>query len=439
MYYKVITYGCQMNVHESEKIAGILSSMGYEATEDAETADVVVFNTCCIRDTAERRALGNIGALKPLKRQRKDMIIAVCGCMTEQSGYIDVFKKKYPFVDIVLGTKNISLLGGKIEALLRTRKRQYDADDVENYLDADEQSPVLRTSYPNAWINIMYGCNNFCSYCIVPYVRGREISRDSGLVLDEVRKAVDGGYREITLLGQNVNSYNGGEGKDFAYILREIDKLPGKFRVRFMTSHPKDLTESIVDAIASSDKICNNIHLPVQSGSTDVLAKMNRRYTREHYLELIDMIRAKLGNGVGITTDIMVGFPTETDKDFEDTLDLVERCRFSNAFTFIYSVRKGTKAAAMEQLPYVVKKERIGRLIALQNKITKEISEEYVGKAMEILVEDVYPKLEGTVCGRTDCGRLVTFSGNADMIGSFETVRVTESRSASLHGELVKE
>ncbi len=436
-----------MNVHESEKVAGILEEMGYESSTD-ESVDILVFNTCCIRDTAERRALGNIGVVKSEKKANPNMIIVVIGCMPAQPGVAETIKEKYPYVDIVLGTRNLDLLKSEIEKVLlnRATKRKNDKKyrcfnviEPENYLDLDENLAVARTSFPNAWVNIIYGCNNFCSYCIVPYVRGREVSRNMQSVLDEVKKCVDEGYKEITLLGQNVNSYGNDlhkDGVNFATLLKEIDKIEGKFRVRFMTSHPKDLSEEVADAMAISTKICKNIHLPIQSGSSKVLKDMNRRYDREHYYSLIEMLRSKMPD-IGITTDIMVGFPTETEEDFEDTMDMVKKVRYSNAFTFIYSPRKGTPAAKMEQIPYDVKKRRIGELIKLQNSITKELSAEYIGKAYEVLVEDLAPKHDGMVCGRTDSGRLVTFDGTKEDIGSFKMVMITESRSASLFGHKI--
>lgn len=446
MRYKIVTYGCQMNVHESEKLAGMLEGMGAVPAAEGESADVIVFNTCCIRDNAERRALGNIGVVKAEKKKNPALVIAVCGCMTQQDGMADTIKQRYPYVDIVLGTRNISRLPEEIDKVLRTRAaakksskryRAFDTSCVPDYLAADESTPVTRTSFPNAWVNIIYGCNNFCTYCIVPYVRGRELSRPMSSVLDEVRRAVDAGYGEITLLGQNVNSYGhdltGGE--SFAGLLRAIDRIEGKFRVRFMTSHPKDLTAEVVDAMASSDKICSNIHLPVQSGSDKVLKDMNRRYTREKYFSLVSMLREAMPD-IGITTDVMVGFPTESEEDFADTMDLVRRVRFSNAFTFIYSPRGGTPAAAMPQIPYEVKRRRIGELIALQNSVTKELSEDYIGKTYEVLAEDVSEKHENMLCGRTESGRLVTFAGDAGLVGSFVDVRITEARSASLFGHI---
>ena len=439
MKYTNVSYGCQMNVHESEKIAGILEELGYTPAGSIEESDIIVFNTCCIRDTAEKRAFGNIGAVKPIKKKNKDLIVAVVGCMTEQKGYDKIFKEKYPYVDIVLGTGNLNLLKEKIIEKREQGKKTYLTQSCNDPID--ETVPQSRTSYPNAWVNIMYGCNNFCTYCIVPYVRGRERSREPEEILKEVRSLVEDGYKEITLLGQNVNSY-GNDFSDrpevnFANLLKAVSEIPGKFRIRFMTSHPKDLTEEVVDVIASSDKIMNNIHLPVQAGSDAVLKKMNRKYDRAHYLALIDMIKAKLP-GVGITTDIMVGFPTETEEDFLGTLDLVRKVRYSNAFTFIYSVRKGTVAATMPQIDYQTKRRRITELIALQNEITKELSEEYIGNVYEVLIEDVNKKYKNAVCGRTESGRLVSCVGDPSLIGTFQNILITEARSASLFGKIVE-
>lgn len=436
--YCVVTYGCQMNLHESEKISGILSGMGMSAVNEPENADVVVFNTCCIRDTAERRALGNIGKMKELKKKNKNLLIVVTGCMTQQNGFAENMKERYQYVDVILGTHNISDLENQIRIRLEKKKRVAAVLDTDGYID-DETTPVTRTSFPNAWVNINYGCNNFCTYCIVPYVRGRERSRDMKSIISECEKLINDGYKEITLLGQNVNSYGNDvpdENVNFANLLREVAKIDGKFRIRFMTSHPKDLTEDVVKAIRDNDKICNNIHLPIQAGSNSVLKNMNRRYTREHYLGLIDMIRRYLPD-CGITTDIMVGFPYETEEDFLDTLDIVEKVRFSTAFTFIYSVRKGTKAAEMPQIPYEIKQNRIKRLIARQNEITEEISKDYVGNVYEILVEGLQEKKNGYVVGRTESGRLVSAKGDESMIGEFKNVKITAVKNAQLLGEIL--
>lgn len=436
--YCVVTYGCQMNLHESEKISGILSGMGMSAVNEPENADVVVFNTCCIRDTAERRALGNIGKMKELKKKNKNLLIVVTGCMTQQNGFAENMKERYQYVDVILGTHNISDLENQIRIRLEKKKRVAAVLDTDGYID-DETTPVSRTSFPNAWVNINYGCNNFCTYCIVPYVRGRERSRDMKSIISECEKLVNDGYKEITLLGQNVNSYGNDvpdENVNFANLLREVAKIDGKFRIRFMTSHPKDLTEDVVKAIRDNDKICNNIHLPIQAGSNSVLKNMNRRYTREHYLGLIEMIRRYLPD-CGITTDIMVGFPYETEEDFLDTMDVVEKVRFSTAFTFIYSVRKGTKAAEMPQIPYEIKQNRIKRLIARQNEITEEISKDYVGNVYEILVEGMQEKKNGYVVGRTESGRLVSAKGDESMIGEFKNVKITAVKNAQLLGEIL--
>lgn len=436
--YCVVTYGCQMNLHESEKISGILSGMGMSAVNEPENADVVVFNTCCIRDTAERRALGNIGKMKELKKKNKNLLIVVTGCMTQQNGFAENMKERYQYVDVILGTHNISDLENQIRIRLEKKKRVAAVLDTDGYID-DETTPVTRTSFTNAWVNINYGCNNFCTYCIVPYVRGRERSRDMKSIISECEKLINDGYKEITLLGQNVNSYGNDvpdENVNFANLLREVAKIDGKFRIRFMTSHPKDLTEDVVKAIRDNDKICNNIHLPIQAGSNSVLKKMNRRYTREHYLGLIDMIRRYLPD-CGITTDIMVGFPYETEEDFLDTMDIVEKVRFSTAFTFIYSVRKGTKAAEMPQIPYEIKQNRIKRLIARQNEITEEISKDYVGNVYEILVEGMQEKKNGYVVGRTESGRLVSAKGDESMIGEFKNVKITAVKNAQLLGEIL--
>lgn len=436
--YCVVTYGCQMNLHESEKISGILSGMGMSAVNEPENADVVVFNTCCIRDTAERRALGNIGKMKELKKKNKNLLIVVTGCMTQQNGFAENMKERYQYVDVILGTHNISDLENQIRIRLEKKKRVAAVLNTDGYID-DETTPVTRTSFPNAWVNINYGCNNFCTYCIVPYVRGRERSRDMKSIISECEKLINDGYKEITLLGQNVNSYGNDvpdENVNFANLLREVAKIDGKFRIRFMTSHPKDLTEDVVKAIRDNDKICNNIHLPIQAGSNSVLKNMNRRYTREHYLGLIDLIRRYLPD-CGITTDIMVGFPYETEEDFLDTMDIVEKVRFSTAFTFIYSVRKGTKAAEMPQIPYEIKQNRIKRLIARQNEITEEISKDYVGNVYEILVEGMQEKKNGYVVGRTESGRLVSAKGDESMIGEFKNVKITAVKNAQLLGEIL--
>lgn len=436
--YLIITYGCQMNVHDSERLAGMLKNLNYEETDDKSKADIIVFNTCCIRETAEDRVFGNVGALKKLKKQNKDLIIAVCGCMMQQVGAAESFKEKYPFVDIIFGTHNLHMFSEYVKSRLAGQKYVKEIWDKEG--DIVEDIPVYRTSGTNAWVNITFGCNNYCSYCIVPYVRGRERSRDFDTIVNEVIGLLKEGYKEITLLGQNVNSYGNDLGKtnEFSRLLNTLGALPYKYRLRFMTSHPKDLTKDVVDAIAKYPNICKYIHLPVQAGSNRILKEMNRKYTREEYLDKIKMIKDNIP-GVGITTDIMVGFPGEAEEDFSDTLDLVNKCDYSAAFTFIYSRRKGTKADLMDnQIPYEIKQRRIGELIKAQNAITKKLSQDYIGKVFEVLVEDINPKIKDMYMGRTDNGRLVNFPCDHNIYGQFVNVKITKAKSATLWGEVVE-
>ena len=435
-HYFIQTFGCQMNIHDSEKIAGMLKKLGYEETEDKKNADIIVFNTCCIRESAELKIMAKIGDIKALKKANKDLILVICGCMTQQKGMPENLKKKFPFINIIIGTHNLEELEEYVIKYNKTHKSFNDVWEKEKAIR--ENIPVYRTSKYNAWVNIMYGCNNFCSYCIVPYVRGRERSRNPELILEEINALLKAGYKEITLLGQNVDSYGSdrNDGVNFYTLLKKIAQIDTKFRLRFMTSHPKDLSEEVIKLIAETPNFCNNIHLPVQAGSNAVLKAMNRRYDRDRYFYLIDLIKKYMPD-CGVTSDIMVGFPGETEEDFLDTLDLVKKVRYHNAFTFIYSPRKGTVAAKMEQIPYAIKSERIKRLIALQNQITLEISETYVGKIKEVLVEDA-PK-EGYLCGRTDCGRLVNFKGNKEMVGQFVNVKIEKNKASALIGEIVNE
>ena len=426
-----------MNVHESEKIAGTLKKMGYEPAADSEDADIVVFNTCCIRENAENHAYGNIGALKKLKKSKKDLLIAVGGCMTQQPGKAEELKKKFPFVDIVFGTHNLEELQKLVELKLKRKKSVVDVWEKEG--EISEKDEPFRTSYPNAWVNIMYGCNNFCTYCIVPYVRGRERSRRPEHIVAEVKSLLDGGYKEITLLGQNVNSYgNDADGAfNFPDLLREICQDKRKFRLRFMTSNPKDFTEDLVAAIAENPQICRLVHLPVQAGSDRILQKMNRKYTFDEYLDKVKMLRKRIPD-CQITTDIMVGFPTETEEDFQKTLDLVDAADFSTAFTFVYSRRSGTVAAEMEgQIPEDVQKDRIMRLVSLVNSKTREKSKEYLGKIVEILCED-YDGKKGVYLGRDEYGRMGYFPSSENVVGKFVNVKITEASGVSLTGEIVR-
>ena len=426
-----------MNVHESEKIAGILRRMGYEEAEALESADIIVFNTCCIRENAENHAFGNIGALKKMKKQNPRLIIAVGGCMTQEKGKTDVLKEKFPFIDIMFGALNFEELESLIARKKQEKKRVISIR--ENAGEIVESVEPYRTSYPNAWVNITYGCNNFCSYCIVPYVRGRERSRTPKHILSEVRSLVAQGYKEITLLGQNVNSYgaDGSTDMTFAQLLDAVASIEGKFRVRFMTSHPKDFTEDVVKVMEKHRKICRLVHLPVQSGSNAVLREMNRRYTREKYLGEIEMLRARLPEAE-VTTDIIVGFPGETEEDYLQTEALVRQVNFASAFTFVYSPRQGTRAATMEnQIPEAVQKDRIMRLVELVNTLTRQKSEAYLGKTVEILCED-YDEKKGLYLGRDEFGRMGYFKSETDKIGEFVNLKITKANGISLYGEIAE-
>lgn len=433
--YLITTYGCQMNLHESEKLAGILTSLGMTSCENEQDADIIVFNTCCIRENAEERAEGNIGALKQLKRKKKDLIIAVGGCMTQQKSYAEKLHKTFPFVDVIFGTHNLEDFKNLLLLKLNSKKTVVDVRDKEG--EITEGTPKTRTSYPNAWVNITYGCDNFCSYCIVPYVRGRERSRRMSDVIAECESLVKEGYKEITLLGQNVNSYGKDlENADFATLITEISKIDGDFRLRFMTNHPKDLTEELVKALAASPKVCKSIHLPVQSGSDKILKLMNRRYTRKDYLDKIRLLRSYIPD-IAVTTDIMVGFPQETEEDFADTVALVKEAGFAGAFTFIYSPREGTPAAKMDgQIPAEVSKDRIMRLIDLQNSLNREFSKSYNGKTVGILCEG-YDEKKDKFLGRDVYGRMAYFDGTPDLIGKFVDVKITETGGISLVGKIV--
>ena len=426
-----------MNVHESEKIAGQLRDLGYEETQIAEDADVIVFNTCCVRENAEQHAFGNIGMYKKLKKEKRALIIAVCGCMTQQGEFAKKLSATFPFVDVIIGTYNIDEFGKILQKTIDTKKRVVEILDKNGEI-CEEITPY-RSSYPNAWVNIAYGCNNFCSYCIVPYVRGRERSRLPENVVDEVKNLVNEGYKEITLLGQNVNSYGHDlkNGVSFSSLLDEIGKIDGKFRLRFMSNHPKDLTEDVIEAIKRNPHACHAIHLPVQSGSNRILSLMNRRYSVEKYLSQIDSIR-KIIPDCAITTDIIVGFPTETENDFLDTVNLVEKVKFDGAFTFVYSKREGTKAAVMEgQIDPEIQKDRIMRLIDVQNDMNRKESLTYVGKTVEILVED-FDEKKNSYLGRDERGKMAYFSYDKNLIGKFVNVKITSAGGMSLMGEITE-
>ena len=409
--YYIETWGCQMNEEDSEKLSGMLKRIGYTRTENKEEAGIILFNTCCVRENAENKVFGNLGALKNLKKKNPDLIIGICGCMMQQEGMADRILKEFPYVNIVFGTHNAYKFP---EYLNRVRTEGVQIKEIFNKeTDIVEGLPIDRESSVKAFVTIMYGCNNFCTYCIVPYVRGRERSRKPEDILKEIRELVAQGYKEITLLGQNVNSYGKGleEDVDFAKLLRMINDIEGLERVRFMTSHPKDLTLDVIMAIKECDKLCEQIHLPVQSGSNSILKKMNRHYTREYYLDLVKKIKEEIP-GATLTTDIIVGFPGETEEDFQDTLELVKEVGYSSAFTFIYSRRNNTPADMMlNQVSEEDKHHRFNRLVAAVNErvIAQNKAEE--GNILEVLVEGNSKNDAEKLTGRTRTGRLVNFTG----------------------------
>lgn len=433
--YYIETWGCQMNEEDSEKLSGMLIPMGYKRTADKENADIIIFNTCCVRENAEQKVDGNIGALKNLKKQKPNLIIAVTGCMMQQEGMAKHIITKFPFVDIIIGTHNAYKFP---EYLKRIQGGDSSIVEIwEKEEDIVEGIPIDRESNIKGFVTIMYGCNNFCTYCIVPYVRGRERSRNPEDIIGEIKAMVADGYKEITLLGQNVNSYGKGLSPEinFAELLRRINNIENLERVRFMTSHPKDLSNEVIEVIAEGDKLCEQIHLPVQSGSTNLLNKMNRHYTREQYLELVKSIKSTIPN-VGLSTDIIVGFPGETEEDFAETLSLMEEVKFDLAFTYLYSKRKGTPADEMlDQVPEKVKHERFNRLIEVVNRNCAEKNKEYIGKIVEVLVEGYSKNDESKLTGRTRTGKLVNFEGNNKAIGELVSVQITKAHSFSLIGE----
>ncbi len=436
--YYIETWGCQMNEEDSEKLAGMLKNIGYTDTLNREEASIIIFNTCCVRENAELKVFGNLGTLRKLKEKNPDLVIAVCGCMMQQKGMAEDIVRRFPYVDIVFGTHNAYKFP---EYLNRVKQDNVVVKEImDKETEIIEGMPIERKSDAKAYVTIMYGCNNFCTYCVVPYVRGRERSRKPEDIENEIIELVNEGYKEITLLGQNVNSY--GKGLDpeitFADLLKRIDKIPGLERLRFMTSHPKDLSEDVIKAIKEGDKICEQIHLPVQSGSSRILKIMNRKYTREDYLNLIRKIKKEIPD-VAISTDIIVGFPGETEEDFEETLSLVKEVEFDSAFTFIYSRRKYTPADKMEdQIDDAVKHERFNRLIEVINEASAKKNKEYEGKVVEVLVEGESKNDSTRLMGRTRTGKLVNFAGDKESIGSLVNVKITKAQSFSLNGEEIK-
>lgn len=433
----VVTFGCQMNFKDSEKLMGILTEIGYEETDD-EHADFVLYNTCTVRENANLKIYGRLGYLSKIKEKNPDMIIGLCGCMMQEPQVVEKLNKSYRFIDIIFGTHNIFLLAQLLyERLINGHKVE---DIWEGTTEIVEELPTVRKYNFKSGVNIMYGCNNFCSYCIVPYVRGRERSRNPEDIIAEIEELVKNGVVEIMLLGQNVNSY----GKTlenpvtFAELLERIEKIEGLKRIRFMTSHPKDLSDELIAVMAKSEKICKQMHLPLQSGSSRLLKIMNRHYDKEQYLSLVQKLRAAIPD-IGITTDIIVGFPGETEEDFVETLDVVEKAQYDSAFTFIYSKRTGTPAAEMqEQIPDNVVKERFDRLLNLVNKISKEKTRILEGTVQEVLVEELNKKIPGYVTGRLSNNSVVHFKADEDYIGSIVFVKLNEAKGFYYMGEMVE-
>ncbi|WP_026477857.1 tRNA (N6-isopentenyl adenosine(37)-C2)-methylthiotransferase MiaB [Alkaliphilus transvaalensis] len=434
--YIVITYGCQMNEHDSEKLAGMLQNMGYEETNDKKVADIIIFNTCCVRENAELKVYGNIGALKNLKKNNPDMVIAVCGCMMQQPQVVEEIKRKYRHVDLVFGTHNLHKFP---ELLVNARHTENMLVDVwEQEGEIIEGIPSIRKYGLKSFVNIMFGCNNFCTYCIVPYTRGRERSREVNDIVSEVTDLVANGTKEVTLLGQNVNSYGKTltEKVTFADLLRELNKVEGLKRIRFMTSHPKDLSDDLINAIADCEKVCEHAHFPFQAGSNKILKEMNRVYTKEQYLEKVEKLKAKVPD-ISLTTDIIVGFPGETEEDFQHTLDVVKEVRFDSAFTFLYSIRQGTPAAnIIEQIDEETKHERFNRLVDQVNEICGEINQSYQDKVVEVLVEGPSKTDPKKLMGRTRQNKLVNFVGDESLIGEIVNVKIIDPKTFSLNGEI---
>ncbi len=431
------TFGCQMNENDSERLSGMLAEMGYIQTGSQEEGELIIYNTCCVRENAELKVYGHLGALKKLKQLRPGLVIAVCGCMMQQPEVVEHIRKKYRHVDLVFGTHNLHRFPELLHKALESGESIIDVSESPGQIA--EGVPIVRKEGVKAWVTIMYGCNNFCSYCIVPYVRGRERSRAIRDIVDEAALLAGQGFREITLLGQNVNSYGKDleNGESFAKLLRRLNGLEGLERIRFMTSHPKDLSDELIGAMRDCKKVCRHLHLPIQSGSSRILQKMNRIYDREHYLELVGKLRESVP-GISLTTDIIVGFPGETEEDFEQTLDILERVRFDFAYTFLYSKRTGTPAAkSAEQIDDDIKKQRFGRLIDVQNRISKEINDRLLGSTAEVLVEGPSRDSISTCTGRTSTNKIVNFPGSRELAGRLLNIRIDRVQTWSLEGEIV--
>ena len=434
--YHIITYGCQMNEHDSENIAGMLEALDYSHTPNPEEADVVVMNTCSVREHADKRFFGMLGQFQKQKKNNPDYIICICGCMPQQPHIVEEIRKSFSWVDIVFGTQTIAEFPNLLMERIRTGKKQFSI--IANNEEIPEEKESKREFKHKALVNITYGCNNFCTYCIVPYTRGREKSRSLRAVKQEIINLVNDGVKEVMLLGQNVNSFRDTDGNNFAALIRALDEVEGLERIRFMTSHPKDLSDELIACFGDCKKLCHNIHLPVQSGSDEVLRRMNRHYNRQRYMEIVEKLRATCPD-LSISTDIIVGFPGETEEDFLDTLSLVREVEYDSAFTFIYSPRVGTPAAKYdEQIPENIKHERFDRLVEEVNRCSAKKNSEYLGKIVTVMVDGPSKNDAGAWSGRTDTFKLVNFTSEEPLTeGQMVSVRITETKTFSLDGEKV--
>lgn len=433
--FHITTFGCQMNEHDSEVIDGLLTERGFSSVKERKDASIVIINTCSVRDNADKRFFGTLGQLKKRKESDPSFIVCVCGCMMQQQRVVDTIKAKYPWVDVIFGTNSIHHIPELIEKVAIEKEKVVDI--IENTEEIVEGLPAKRLFDHKALVNIMFGCNNFCTYCIVPYTRGREKSREPEAIVAEVKGLVADGVKEIMLLGQNVNSYDG-NGTSFAELLKMLNDVDGLERIRFMTSNPKDLSDELIEAFAVCDKLCRNLHLPIQSGSNRVLKRMNRKYTREDYLKLIEKLRKTVPD-ITLSTDIIVGFPGETNEDFEETLSIVKEVEYDSAFTFIYSIRKGTPAEKFEdQIEESEKHRRFDLLVYAVNEISEKKNKAYQDRVEKVLVDGISKNDKSTLTGRTDGFKLVNFAGKKELIGSIVDVKITDAKTFSLFGEVIE-
>lgn len=433
--FHITTFGCQMNEHDSEVIDGLLTERGFSSVKERKDASIVIINTCSVRDNADKRFFGTLGQLKKRKESDPSFIVCVCGCMMQQQRVVDTIKAKYPWVDVIFGTNSIHHIPELIEKVASEKEKVVDI--IENTEEIVEGLPAKRLFDHKALVNIMFGCNNFCTYCIVPYTRGREKSRAPEAIVTEVKGLVADGVKEIMLLGQNVNSYDG-NGTSFAELLKMLNDVDGLERIRFMTSNPKDLSDELIEAFAVCDKLCKNLHLPIQSGSNRVLKRMNRKYTREDYLKLIEKLRKTVPD-ITLSTDIIVGFPGESNEDFEETLSIVKEVEYDSAFTFIYSIRKGTPAEKFEdQIEESEKHRRFDLLVSAVNEISEKKNKVYQDRVEKVLVDGVSKNDKSTLTGRTDGFKLVNFAGKKELIGSIVDVKITDAKTFSLFGEVIE-